>query len=185
MLKRFLLLCVCFVCISNLSANTRLKWNAAYWLFGVTNMSVETALCGERWTFNMDVVFSPWQSVDGNALKVWQFIPEVRYYPKGAFNGFYAGAYAAWHDFRFTKWNYLNSGRYQVGNGYSVGAVIGYQTPISDRWSLDVCAGGGYQNSGYRGYENKTHEMYASWNGSGEWIPYKLGISFARRLGKN
>lgn len=161
------------------SGQTRLKWNAAYWLVGVTNMSVETPVLGDKWTFNTDVVFSPWESVDGNVFKFVQVIPEIRYYPKGAFNGFYAGAYLGWHDFRITKWNYLNTGRYQKGTGYSVGAVIGYQVAISNRWSLDVYAGGGLQNSTYRGYDSGTGEMYASWNGSGEWMPYKVGISFA------
>lgn len=182
MKKRFLFLLVCLLYVSVSFGQTKLKWNAAYWMLGVSNMSVETPIFAKKWTFNSDVVYSPWKSVDGNAFNFLQIIPEIRYYPRGAFDGFYVGGYFAWHFFRLTKWNYINMGMYQKGNGLSVGAVLGYQVDISERWSLDVYAGGGFQDSGYRGYYTKTDEMCVGWNRSAEWMPYKLGISFAYKL---
>lgn len=166
-----------------LAGQTQLKANAAYWVLGVTNLSVETAI-GSNLTFNGDVVYSPWKSISGNHLQICQLIPEVRYYPKGAFEKFYVGGYASFHFFNMTKWNYINKDKYQKGRGYALGVVIGFQTPISDRWRLDLYAGGGWQHSQYRGYDGKTGEQYVGWNGSGEWLPYKLGVAFAYRLGR-
>ena len=47
---------------------------------------------------------------------------------------------------------------------------------------MDVYAGGGWQNSQYRGYKTRTDKKYVSWNGSGEWLPYKVGIAISYKL---
>lgn len=165
-------------------AQTHLKWNALYWAIGIANMSAETKLA-EKWTLNGDLVYSLWESIDGNPMKFGQAIAEGRYYPKRAFDGFYMGAYASYHRlFKFTKWNYVNRDMHQKGNGKSFGATFGYQLKVSDRWGLDMYASYGWQHSKYRGYMNSTKEMYIDTNGSGEWLPYKLGVAFTYRLGK-
>lgn len=166
-----------------LSAQTYVKFNALYWGLGVINGSVETKL-NDKLTFNSDLVFSPWNSISGNAMLIGQLIPEVRYYHKGANNGFYVGAYAGGHLFKMTKWNYINTGKYQKGKGYALGLSIGYQIPINDRWRVDLYAGYGYQHSWYRGYNKNTGEQYVGLNKSGEWIPYKIGAAFAYRIWK-
>lgn len=180
MLKKILPL-LFFMSAAMVSAQTTLKWNALYWAVGLVNMSVETKI-SERWTINGDVVYSPWESINGNPMRFGQIIADGRYYPKGAFNGFYVGGYAGYHRlFKFTKWNYFNNGKYQKGNGLSLGGVVGYQVKVSDRWSIDVYAGFGWQDTNYQGYYSNG-EKYIGHNGSGEWIPYKLGASFAYRL---
>lgn len=166
-----------------LAGQTQLKANAAYWVLGITNLSVETFLC-DKFTFNGDIVYSPWKSISGNHMQFFQTIPEVRFYPKGAFEKFYVGGYASFHLFDITKWNYINQDKYQRGYGFGLGVVVGYQTHISERWRLDLYAGGGWHNSQYKGYESKTGKQYIGWNGSGEWLPYKFGVAFAYRLGK-
>lgn len=176
-----------FVIIVFLSINgtilgqTYIKFNALYWGLGITNVSVETRL-GEHLTYNNDLVVSPWKSVRNNPMVIGQFIPELRYYPGKAFRGFYAGAYAAAHVFKMSKLNYINTGKYQKGWGCSFGATIGYEVPINDRWLLDVYAGAGWQVSRYRGYYKSDHSRYIGLNNSGEWLPYKIGITFAYRL---
>lgn len=183
-MNKHLLCLLTFCCLSvTLFAQTKLKWNAAYWLFGVTNMSVETKL-GGKFTFNTDLVFSPWKSIANHPFLFGQVIPELRFYPRGAFNGFYVGGFGAFQVFRMSKWNYINTGKYQKGRGFTVGASVGYELQINSRCSLDMFAGGGWQNSQYRGYYIDTGEQYVGWNGSGEWLPYKIGLSFAYRLGK-
>ncbi len=171
-----------FISISILcSAQTYLKGNAAYWAVGITNVSIETRL-SNKLTFNSDLVFSPWESIRNNAFLFGQIIPEVRFYPNEAFKGFYVGGYAAFQVFKMTKWNYWNTGKYQKGRGFALGLSIGYQIPISNRWNLDVYGGAGWQNSQYKGYYMNTDKMYVGWNGSGEWLPYKIGIAIAYRL---
>ena len=185
MKKKLLLLAFLAASLSaTTQAQTCLKWNALYWAVGVVNMSAETKLA-DKWTLNGDLVYSPWESLDGNPMKVGQAIAEGRYYPKGVFDGFYVGAYAGYHKmFKFTKWNYINKDKYQKGDGMSFGATLGYQLKLGDRWGLDMYAGYGWQHSEYKGYINSTGEMYVDKNGSGEWLPYKLGVAFTYRLGK-
>lgn len=163
------------------SAQTYLKANLIYWSVGIVNVSVETKLA-KKWTFNSDWVYSPWKSIRGNHFIFLQIIPEARFYPKGAFNGLYFGGYGAFQAFDLTKWNYWNTGRHQEGFGLSLGASIGYSYQINSRLGLDVYAGAGWQDSWYKGYYTQTNEKYIEWNGSGEWLPYKLGIAITYKL---
>lgn len=147
------------------------------------NASVETRL-SDNYTLNCDLVSSFWESFGGRRFKFGQLISEARYYFKNSFNGFYTGGYAAAHIFNMTKWNYAKRTRYQKGWGISLGVTLGYQYKLSEKWLLDAYIGGGWQHSEYRGYFHKTQEKYASLNGSGEWLPYKLGLSFAYKIGR-
>lgn len=180
MRRLFLLITILFISYSA-NGQTYLKANTVYYVVGIPNLSVETKLA-ERWTFNGEILYSPWKSITGNRFEFGQLIPEVRYYFDESFKGIYVGGYASFHLFNMTKWNYWNKGKYQKGWGYSFGATIGYNVQINKRWNLDVYMGAGWQNSQYRGYDSRTGEMYINWNGSGEWLPYRLGITFAYRL---
>lgn len=168
---------IIFYCTSQ----TYLKWNAAYWAVGITNMSVETRLAA-KWTFNSDLVISPWESIDNSPFLFGMILPEARFYPKRAFNGFYIGIFGAAQIFKMTKWNYINTGKYQKGRGFGAGLSLGYEVKINDKWNIDVFGGWGWQNSQYWGYYTNNKEKYKGWNGSGEWMPYKIGVSFAYRL---
>ena len=171
-----------FVCLffgGFVQAQTYLKGNAAYMAFGIPNLSVETRI-SSHWTFSSELVYSPWESIQGNKFKFLQFNPDFRWYPSEAFKGFYTGGYLTLQDFKITKWNYLNRNRYQDGWGYGLGALLGFQTDISDRWNLDVYLGGGWHHGEYQGYHKGV--MTVDWNGSGEFLPYRLGIAFAYRL---
>jgi len=167
---------------STVCCQTYVKGNAAYWAFLITNVSVESKL-SNKLTFNGDVVFSPWKSVSGNHFLFGELIPEVRFYPCNAFNGFYVGGFGAFQVFDVTKPQYRRKGYYQKGWSYALGLSLGYELRLNDRWRMDIFAGAGWQNSRYKGYY-KNHERYIGWNGSGEWLPYKGGISLAYRLGK-
>lgn len=181
-MKKILILIACVVISTSAWSQTYIKANALYWAVLVTNVSVETKI-GEKFTFNTDAVFSPWNSVGGKPYLIGQLIPEVRFYPKEANNGFYVGLYGAFHAFKMSKWNY-DSDKYQKGFGYAFGATVGYELPIGKRWLMDFYAGGGWQTSKYRGYDTATDAMYVGYNGSGEWIPYKVGVAFAYRINK-
>lgn len=176
----FIFIVMAFMISFACRSQTYVKGNALYWAVGIPNVSAETSL-SERWSLNGDAVYSPWESVSGNPMKFVQLIAEVRCYPRGTFNGFYAGAYAATHVFKLTKWNYLNLGAYQKGYGIALGASVGYVLPIGKRWNLDLFAGYGWHLSSYRGYREEGG-TYVGKNRSGEWLPYKLGVSVAYRI---
>jgi hypothetical protein len=162
-------------------SQTLVKGNCVYWLLGMPNVSVETVI-SDHLTASGELFYSPWKSVNGNPLQFLQFNPDVRWYPKRSFDGFYTGVYASVQDFKISKWNYWNLKEYQDGWGYGFGAMIGFQAILTDRWSLDVNAGGGWHHGRYRGYYKSTGKMYTDWNGSGEWLPYRLAISVCYRL---
>ena len=185
MKKKLLLLAIPALSLcTTTQAQTRLKWNALYWALGMVNMSAETKLA-DNWTLNGDLIYSPWESFGGNPMKFGQVIAEGRFYSKGSFDGFYVGAYASYHKmFKFTKWNYINRDKYQKGDSMSFGATLGYQLKISDRWGLDMYASYGWQHSTYKGFVKSSGEMYVDTNRSGKWLPYKLGVAFTYRLGK-
>lgn len=161
--------------------NTSLKWNSLYWAVGVPNMSVETRL-GEKFSFNADVVFSPWESVKGRPYFGAQIIPEVRFYPKEVFKGFYVGGYVAYDTYKLSKWDHPKT-EVQHGIGLAVGLTLGWQIDIARRWGMDFYVGGGWHHGWYYGVDELTGKRYADWNSSGEWVPYKAGVSFIYRLG--
>lgn len=166
-----------------LMAQTSIKTNALYWAAGVPNVSLEVGIA-RKWSYNVDLVYSPWEEyINKKPMVVGQFINEFRFYPKQVNKGFYVGGYGAWHEFKLSKWNY-DYQKYQVGYGMSFGVTVGYELPISNRWLIDFYAGGGWQVSWYRGFRYPSGEMYVGWNGSGEWIPYKIGVAFSYRLSK-
>ena len=54
--------------------------------------------------------------------------------------------------YNFQKWNYLNTDKYEKGFGYFIGATIGYQVKINDKFNLDCFLGGGWHQGFYKGY---------------------------------
>lgn len=175
-ISALLLVAICTVA----TAQTTLKFNALYWAVGVTNVSVETRLA-PKFTFNGDVVFSPWESIKGRPYFGGQVISEFRFYPRAAFSGFYVGAYAAFDSYKTSKWDHPPTD-VQHGVGLSLGATLGYQLKIAKRWNMDFYVGGGWHHGWYYGINTATGAMYAPWNKSGEWLPYKVGVAFAYRL---
>lgn len=182
-MRKLLLTALLAIMVTGASAQTYLKWNSLYWVVGVPNMSVETKI-GKKLTFNFDAVYSPWESIKGRPFVIGQFIPELRFYPKAANKGFYVGAYAAVDVYKLSKWGHPAT-EIQHGWGISLGATVGYELAIGKRWNMDFYAGGGWHLGWYWGENRANGTVYAPWNASGEWIPYKLGVTFAYRISKD
>lgn len=184
MKKPFATLCclLLFATTTSLKAQTTIKSNALYWAVAIPNVGIETRL-GNHFTFNVDLTASLWKEIKGKPYLGMQLIPEFRYYPKAAFNGFYVGGFTGMDAFRTSKWNYSPS-HVQDGVGICLGLSLGYELPIAKRWSMDFYAGGGWHLAWYYGTNITTGERYVGWNRSAETIPYKLGVTFAYRLKK-
>lgn len=181
--KLILLISIILINPISTQAQTYIKTNALYWLALLPNAQIETKIAN-RTTFQGEVNGSLW-TFDGKPMQGVQLIVGARWYPKKEFKGFYMGGDFGFDIFKVTKWNYwTNYPNYtQKGIGYYLGVTLGYQTPISKRWNMDFYAGGGWHLGKYYGIDRITNTMYVPWNGSGEWIPYKLGVTFAYRLG--
>ena len=165
-------------------SQTYVKVNALTTLLAVPNVGIETSI-GKKSTFQFDILASPWKSVNGKPRQFYIFIPEYRYHFKEKYNGFYVGANVGVTIFNFQKWNYLNTDLYEKGFGYVMGATIGYQAKINDKFVLDCFLGGGSSQGFYKGYYISTGDRYdkaKDYNKSGEWIPYRGGVMVSYRI---
>lgn len=165
-------------------SQTYIKVNALTTLLTIPNVGIETSI-GKKSTFQFDILGSPWRSINSKPKEFYTIIPEYRYHFKEKHNGFYVGAHIGMTLFNFQKWNYLNTDRYEKGLGYVIGATIGYQQKINDRFMLDCFLGGGNQQGFYHGYELSTgnrYEFAENWNKSGEWLPYRGGVMVSYRI---
>lgn len=181
-MKKECLLLLLIFCFSAQS-QTFIKYNPIPNFFGVLNVGVATSI-GEKTTFSFDVLTSPWD-YNGKPRKFIFFVPEVRYYFKDKFNGFYVGGHSALQIFNAHKWTYSEAGVRQKGMGYLLGATLGYELPITKKVHLDFFIGGGWQNGYYKRYDLKTGERTdgaTHWNKSGDWYLYRGGIMVSYKL---
>ena len=181
----FLLLLLC----SNqfLLGQTELKFNAASALLLIPNVGIEVPI-SERFSFQMDLSGSFWDSFDGKPLQFTQAFGEVRYYGKNDTSGFFFGGNVGFGMFTLTKYGY-DEDVYQSGRNYYIGASIGYKKRLSDRWALELFLGGGTSQATYRAYSQETRmrvdiplDEDRNFNKSGEWIPYRGGLMLVYSL---
>lgn len=184
-MKKISALIVLFFCVQ-MQSQTFVKFNGATALLLVPNIGIETSI-GEKTTFSADVMASFWESFNGNnPMKFVTVTPEIRYHFKEKYNGFYAGAHIGADKYEIQKWNYWNSNRYEDGFGYRIGATVGYNLKLSDKFLLDFFVGGGWHQGFYHGYYNDgtpgRYEKAIHWNKSGEWLPYRGGVMISYKL---
>ncbi len=187
-MNRILFLCLVALLSLGASAQTYIKTNALYWAALLPNVQVETRIANNV-TFQGEVNASFWESVNSRPYKGAQFIVGSRWYPKEEFRGFYVGGDVSFDIYEVSKWDHpIRPGGgvdVQHGIGCYLGVTLGYQISIGKRWNMDFYAGGGWHLGSYWGdtqYPDGTNVIYARWNQSGEWIPYKLGVAFGFRL---
>lgn len=134
------------------------------------------------------------------------FSNEYRRYFKQHNQGWYAGLNAGMMAFNMTK-PLMSEGRRgfkntsSKGYGFMLGATAGYQWRFKDKWILDAFAGLAWMNTHYNAYalvdgvveggrvynrgETILTPGVTDWgdkpvdplNGSGEWLPNKIGVS--------
>lgn len=166
------------------SAQTYIKLNGLSALVGVPQVGIETSI-GTKSTFNIDAFASLWKSFDGKPMQALMITPEYRYHFNEKFNGFYTGIHAGGDVYKIQKWNYWGTNKYEKGFGFHIGATIGYQKKLSDKFVLDGFIGGGWHQGFYKGYYTDTPGRYESvknWNKSGEWLPYRGGIMISYKI---
>lgn len=177
------------------------KANALFIPVGIINAGVEYQLA-PKYTFQADIFASPWKSFSGHELQYYMLGLEGRYYFNEAFKHWFVGANIGFSTYKIQKWNYwndnfykdaqkdevstyINSNIYQKGYSFLIGATIGYQFKINDKWNVDVYAGGGNSIDRYKAYDRISGNRVDSaegYNKSGEWIPYRGGIMIAYKI---
>ncbi len=182
--KLFLITFVLFTIHSQ--SQTYIKINAITALASIPNIGIETSI-GRKSTFQFDITASFWKSINGKPYEFCTFIPEYRYHFNKKYNGFYAGVNAGFSIYHIQKWNYYNMGVYQKGIGVFMGATIGYQKKLNDKFLLDFFLGGGNHQGFYHSYYSDTNQQAdfdgaKGYNKSGEFIPYRGGIMISYKI---
>lgn len=182
------------------SKNIYVKANALFLPIGILNAGVEYQL-KEKITVQADVFISPWKSFMGKYAQVYILGFDGRYYFNEAFKHWYVGANISGARYIVQKWNYwsdityqytpesptyITSDLYQNGFTFMLGATVGYQFQLSDRWNMDLYLGAGTSQGFYKGYHKELGVRYDDdgrrWDKSGEWIPYRGGIMIGYKL---
>ncbi|WP_371414621.1 DUF3575 domain-containing protein [Flavobacterium sp. 140616W15] len=118
-------------------SQTYIKANAITALVAIPNVAVETSI-SEKLTLNVDLMASFWESFDGKSpMKFVTFTPEVRYHFNEKYNGLYFGGHIGGDIYKIQKWNYWDTNKYEDGHGYRLGATLGYQKKLNDKFMLD------------------------------------------------
>jgi hypothetical protein len=167
-----------------LNGQTYVKVNALSTILTIPNIGIETSI-GKKSTLQFDLLASFWKSINDKPAEFYIFVSEYRYHFHEKFNGFYLGANVGATKFRFQKWNYLDTNKYQEGIGYLIGVTVGYQKKLNDKFVLDFFLGGGNQQGFYKGYDLDSGERYDGaehYNKSGEMLPYRGGIMLSYRI---
>lgn len=178
-----------------------IKANALFLPIGILNAGLEYQLT-KKTTLQGEIFVSPWKSFAGKDAQVYMLGFEGRYYFNEAFKHFYVGANISAARFIIQKYNYWGSGTYQYnptspvydrsdvyqdGFAYMIGATVGYQFQLAEKWNMDVFLGAGTVQSIYKGYVHSLGIRYDTDsapgnNKSGEFLPYKGGIMISYRL---
>lgn len=193
-----LVLVLLVLSVQNARAQIYGKLNLLYATVGVINPQVEFRVSPHS-SVELDLTYSPWQSINNNHLHFGLFQTEYRYYFKSANNGWYLSGNLGMIGFDMNKPKLFSGGLISFKEGYSKGFGImlgigfGYEYQFRERWLLDVYFAFDFMQSWYNGYNSDGtiimvpygHEHYVHpdpFNGSSEWIPTKFGLSIGYRL---
>ena len=197
-MKRYLIIAVFAFLASLGTANAQkaaIKTNALYWATTTPNIGMEFAL-GDRWTFELEGGYNPWNLDSDNNMKVkhWLVSPEFRYWFCNSFQGHFIGINANYMQFNigglpegmpnlFVNLNTevpmpdLSVARIQ---GWAVGAGLtyGYAFPIARRWNMELTVGYGWWYTEYDQYESRKCGLFQQAVARHALGPATAGISF-------
>lgn len=197
-MKRYLIIAVFAFLASLGTANAQkaaIKTNALYWATTTPNIGMEFAL-GDRWTFELEGGYNPWNLDSDNNMKVkhWLVSPEFRYWFCNSFQGHFIGINANYMQFNigglpegmpnlFVNLNTevpmpdLSVARIQ---GWAVGAGLtyGYAFPIARRWNMELTIGYGWWYTEYDQYESRKCGLFQQAVARHALGPATAGISF-------
>jgi len=165
------------------AAQPALKVNTLTTLVLVPQLGLEWTR-GARTSAQVDLMVSPWRSVDGAPMQFVMVVPEWRWHLRQVGSGPYIGVHLGATAFRLQKWEYRHRDYYQTGFGLLAGVTLGVQRQMGRHWLADAFIGGGTVQSKYKGYYISTGERYddePGYNESGEWLPYRGGVMISYR----
>lgn len=173
-----------------------LKSNLLYLATSTPNFGLELAL-GDRWTFEFEGGYNPWNLDTDNNMKIkhWLVSPEFRYWFCNSFQGHFIGING-----NYTRFNagsipfeaprlfiYPDNGRPEFPDmqksrieGWAAGAgmTYGYAFPIARKWNLEFTVGYGLWYTVYSQYESRKCGLFQQTVQKRALGPTSAGISF-------
>jgi hypothetical protein len=149
-------------------------------LLGIPMLGVERPLNDPKRSVQWDVMLSPWRSVQGYPLEFLVGIAEWRFHRRETRDGLYVAVHLGAAAFRLRRPDYRDTTLYQEGAGVLAGASMGRVWRSRSGRTVEVYLGVGTVQSLYKGYDRATGRRYDGarlWNVSGEWLPYRTGLS--------
>lgn len=155
-----------FIAISGLplfSQNVELKTNLLYLATTTPNIGIEWKL-GRHYTAALTAAYNPFRfgqymDAKGNTvnpkLHHWLTAGEVKYWFCESFLGWNLGLNVFGGEYNVGGIKFMNllEGKRYKGWGTGAGLTVGYQFPLSVRWSLDLSFGLGYIHARYGKYD--------------------------------
>lgn len=174
-----LLVSVCFF-LPMRGQEVGLKTNLLYLATTTPNLGVEWGL-DRHYSVSLSVGYNPfrfssYKDEEGSRvnpkLSHWLVSAESKYWFCETFLGWNIGVHLFSGEYNVTgfRWIHpLGKGRYK-GWGAGIGGTVGYQFPLSERWSLDFSLGMGYAYTRYTKYD-----CYACGDKQGKYKKNYLG----------
>ena len=197
-MKRYLIIAV-FAFLASFGTafaqKVAVKSNALYLATATPNIGLELAM-GERWTFELEGGYNPWNLDKDNNMKIkhWLVSPEFRYWFCNSFQGHFIGING-----NFTQYN-IGALPYQISGlfveltsdvpqpdltksrveGWAAGAGLtyGYAFPISRRWNMEMTCGYGWWWTAYDQFESRKCGLFQQKVERHALGPAALGVSF-------
>ena len=187
MAKRFLFICIAFVFVNSIYAQSgsdnfylpklALKTNAVYLATSSLNLGLEVGL-SKKFTLDVSGNYNPWEFSGGKQIKHWFVQPELRYWPCERFNGHFFGLHGHVGEFNVSGFKILDlDGRRYQGDFYGGGISYGYHWMLDNRWSIEGTVGVGYAHLDYDKYKCGKCGTRISGREKDYWGPTKIGIS--------
>lgn len=163
-MKRTLLLVVTICCMHTLCGqNVALKTNLLYLAATTPNLGVEWKF-DRHYTASLTAAYNPFRfgqylDVQGNTvnpkLHHWLATGEVKYWFCNPFLGWNVGVNVFGGEYNVGGMKFMSilEGKRYKGWGAGAGLTVGYQFPVSVRWSLDFSFGLGYIYTRYGKYD--------------------------------
>lgn len=170
-----------------------LKSNVLTYYLLVPNLAVEWEM-GTHWSGSVPVYHSGWDWFRVfNKFRVFGLQPELRYFFRNDFSGFFVGAHAtlAWYNIAIGE-DYRYQDHSTTSPSLGAGVSFGYRMPMSDgvpgqmhRWYVEFSVGGGFLPLYYDVFYNVVNGAMAQ-EGLRKtyWGIDQVSISFLYRFGR-
>lgn len=138
--------------------NVAVKNNLLYDLIATPNLGIEIGL-GRKVTAQVFYGLNPWKNSQGEMMRHWQVMPEVRYWTCQKFNGHFFGLHVMGGEFKFSQvdapFGFFPNFKDNLYTGWNagIGLTYGYQWILHKHWNLEASVGLGYDYIRYKKYD--------------------------------